>query len=146
VARVIGNQGTSFFTGEMIMNTCSTNIPYFLTAWHVLDNYVSSWQFLFQYWSPICSPSQNTSNTLQFNGASLMASNMSSDFALIRLNQTPPNNSNITYLGWNRSPNAALNSVGIHHPQGDVMKISADQNPPILADFNAPPFNSTALN
>lgn len=26
------------------------------------------------------------------------------------------------------------------------MKISADQNPPILADFNAPPFNSTALN
>jgi hypothetical protein len=62
------------------------------------------------------------------------------------LNQTPPNNSNITYLGWNRSPNAALNSVGIHHPQGDVMKISADQNPPILADFNAPPFNSTALN
>lgn len=146
VARVIGNQGTSFFSGEMIMNTCNTNIPYFLTAWHVLDNYISSWQFLFQYWSPTCLPSQNTANTLQFNGASLMASNMPSDFALVRLNQTPSNNSNITYLGWNRSPNAALNSVGIHHPQGDVMKISSDQNPPILAAFNAPPFNSNALN
>ena len=146
VAKVIGDQGTTFFTGEMIMNTCNTNMPYFLTAWHVLDNYVSSWQFIFQYWSPTCNPTQNTANTLQFNGAALIATNMTSDFTLVKLAQTPAANSNITYLGWNRSPNAALNTVGIHQPEGDVMKICSDANPPVLAGYNAPPFNTTVLN
>jgi hypothetical protein len=146
VAKVIGNQGTVFFTGQLVMNTCGTNIPYFLTAWHAVDAFVGTWQFIFNYWSPTCTPNQNNANTLQFNGAVLESDNMASDFALVRLNQTPAANSNISYLGWNRAAAAAANTVGIHHPEGDVMKICADANPPILAAFNAIPFNNPALN
>ena len=146
VALVIGDQGTDYFTGEMVMNTCGTNIPYFLTAWHALDGYVSTWQFVFRYWSPTCSPTQAPTNALQFNGASLLASNMASDFALIQLFQTPSSSSNITYLGWNRGTAAATNTVGIHQPEGDVMKICSDANAPLLAGFNAAPFNTNSLN
>lgn len=146
VAKIIGDQGTSTFTGEMIMNTCSTNAPYLLTAWHVLDNYVSSWQFIFQYWSPTCTPTQMPTNFLQFNGATLKASYEQSDFALVQLNQTPPSNSGITYLGWNRSPNAALNTVGIHNPRGDVMKICSDSTSPIPTGFYAFPFYTNTPN
>lgn len=146
VAKIIGGQGTLLFTGEMIMNTCGTNAPYLLTAWHTLDNYVSSWQFIFQYWSPTCNPTQMPTNTLQFNGAKLRASYEQSDFALVQLNQTPPINSGITYLGWNRSSIPALNTVGIHHAKGDVMKICSDPNPPIAAGYYGFPFYTYSPN
>lgn len=32
------------------------------------------------------------------------------------------------YLGWTRSNIAATNAVGIHHPQGDIKKISIEND------------------
>lgn len=50
------------------------------------------------------------------------------------MNQTPPANSGIHYAGWSRQTNAATNGVGIHHPQGDVMKISTYTTPLVRED------------
>ena len=35
---------------------------------------------------------------------------------------------NLSWLGWDRSGNTPSNGAGIHHPQGDIMKISIDED------------------
>lgn len=47
----------------------------------------------------------------------------------------PPVNSNITLSGWSRNNVGITQTTIIHHPAGDVMKISRDDNPPVFATF-----------
>lgn len=127
VALILDGLGLRLCTGSMMMNTSCTSIPYFLTADHCFDGFPGGWRFTFQAWSPTCTPSQNN-NGVTFNGSTLRARNQASDFCLVELNNTPPANSNIHYAGWNRSSTPATNATGIHHPRGDVMKISRANN------------------
>jgi hypothetical protein len=110
------------------MNTCNTNTPYFLTANHcvVEGGSVTNWVFQFQYWSATCTPNSGWHEDVQFNGSTLRASNAETDFALLQLNQTPPANSGIQYAGWNRSANIGNITTCLHHPRGDLMKVSND--------------------
>ena len=50
----------------------------------------------------------------------------SSDVALLILNETPPESYNVHYAGWDVSGNTPNIPVGIHHPSGDIKKISFD--------------------
>ena len=137
VGILMSSNGTSFCSGSMIMNTCGSNKPFFLTANHCFagDN-VSLWRFGFQAWSATCTPSQN-SNGLIFNGSTLKANWANSDFCLVELNNIPNINSNINYNGWNKSSIAATRAMGIHHPSGDVMKISEANNPVVRANYGS---------
>lgn len=128
VALIVVN-GQESCTGSLVMNTCNTNRPYFLTANHCLSGNVANWVFQFQTWSNTCIGNNGWREDVQFNGATLRANNAASDFALLELNQTPPANSGITYSGWNRNINVPNGSVGIHHPAGDLMKFSRDLDP-----------------
>lgn len=56
----------------------------------------------------------------------LAATGTISDCSLLRLNQTPTADRGLFYLGWSRSNLAPSNSTVLHHPRGDVMKISHD--------------------
>ncbi len=137
VALGISGDGTGTFSGSMMMNTCNTNRPLFLTANHVYElatpvRNVSGWRFTFQAWSATCTPSQN-SDGVTYNGSTLRANWANSDFCLVELNNTPPANSDIHYSGWTTSTIPAQNTTGIHHPSGDVMKISRAANPVIVA-------------
>jgi len=49
------------------------------------------------------------------------------------LNQVPPANSGLHYAGWDRSAAPAQNATGIHHPSGDLMKVSRANNPVAVA-------------
>lgn len=130
VALILDANSIALCTGALINNTCNFNTLNFLTANHCFDGNPANWKFTFQAWSSTCNPSQNA-NGVTLNGSTLRARNAASDFCLVELNQMPPANSNITFAGWNRNPAAALNTVGIHHPAGDVMKIAIDANPPV---------------
>lgn len=135
VALINANGG--YGTGSLLMNTCNTNIPYFLTANHVYEKAgnPSTWVFQFQYWSSVCTPNSGWTEEIQFNGAVLRARDGGTDFALLQLNQTPPLNSGIQYAGWSRG-NAGSAATSIHHPKGDLMKISTkdfDRGNPINA-------------
>jgi lysyl endopeptidase len=136
VALTLGSTGSTLCSGSMVMNTCNNNRPYFLTANHcfVADGNAASWRFTFQAWSATCTPSQNN-NGLTFNGSTLRARNAASDFCLVELNTTPPANSNIHYAGWNRNTAAATQATAIHHPRGDVMKISRADNGTTVGSF-----------
>ena len=47
-----------------------------------------------------------------------------SDFYLVELNQMIPNYIDAYFNGWSRTGEAAESGVSIHHPQGDIKKIS----------------------
>ena len=59
-------------------------------------------------------------------GSTRLANFFISDFALLLLNETPPDSFNIYYSGWSAEDNSADSSVGIHHPRGDIKKITFD--------------------
>lgn len=128
VAMMLLENGDRWCSGSMINNTCNDFRPYFLSAFHCTDGRnVSGMVFRFNYKSPGCTSSDGTS-FISFNGATLRAAWQTSDFALMELNTRPAQNSGITYAGWSRSTNAPASSTGIHHPNGDVMKISIDND------------------
>jgi hypothetical protein len=135
VSTILSANGSEFCTGSLVMNTCGTNTPYYLTANHCFNgnSNVGGWRFAFQAWSTTCpNPGTNTNGVI-YNGATLRARNAPSDFCLVELNQTPPVNSGLHYAGWNRSTTPAQNATGIHHPSGDLMKISRANNPVTVA-------------
>jgi lysyl endopeptidase len=125
VAMIVSNNVESC-TGSLVMNTCNTNRPFFLTANHCLNGNQANWVFQFQTWSTACATNTGWREDIQFNGATLRANNAATDFALLELAQIPPQNSGITYSGWSRSTTAPNGSVGLHHPAGDLMKFSRD--------------------
>ena len=116
----------AYASGALIMNTCSLNTPYFLTANHVLEQGGSpaNWVFQFFYYSTDCNTNTGYREDVQFNGATTRANYSPSDFALLELYQTPAVNSGIYYSGWDRSGTQGFSTTGIHHPNHDVMKIS----------------------
>jgi lysyl endopeptidase len=132
VAMILDSQGGSW-TGTLINNTCNNRVPYVLTASHAatlaITQPISRWRFIFQYKSATCAPLEDGSRHLLFNGATLRANSSWSDFALVEMDQVPPQNSGITYAGWDRTGALSPNGTCFHHPQGDVMKVSYDAEP-----------------
>ncbi|HEY0609143.1 MAG TPA: T9SS type A sorting domain-containing protein, partial [Chitinophaga sp.] len=127
VALLLLANDTRWCSGALVNNANNTDIPYLLTAFHCVSGQsVTNWKFIFHYWSPTCTPNQNGSTSLLFNHANLRASYSPSDFALLQLQQTPAAGSGIAYAGWSRSATAPTNTTAIHHPSGDVMKITFD--------------------
>jgi lysyl endopeptidase len=135
VALILDANGSALCSGAMVMNTCNTSTPFFLTANHCFTTSPTGWRFTFQAWSATCTPSQN-SNGVTFNGSNLRANSAASDFCLVELNNTPAANSGINYAGWNRNTAGITQTTIIHHPRGDVMKITRDDQAPAFANFS----------
>lgn len=136
IALILGD-GIIYCTGAMVMNTANTNTPYLLTANHcyVRAPNVGGWVFQFQTWSTVCNGNSGWSETHQYNGATLRANDAATDFALLELNTTPSVNSGINYAGWSRCVTPAPTATSIHHPSGDLMKISQENNPLISVSY-----------
>lgn len=127
--------GVEHCSGSLLYNDCYR--AFFLTAFHCLDNgddtltlaeqnAVDNWVFRFQYESPTCTDAVPTSY-LSFSGADFRAAWNTTDFALLELQEQVNGFSQIAFAGWNRQaapPDA--NVASIHHPQGDIKKISLD--------------------
>lgn len=130
VAMIVAN-GIIQCTGSLIMNTGNTNTPYFLTANHCLGaGNVPNWVFQFQTLSTDCATNTGWREDIQFNGCTLRANNGASDFALLQLNTTPLVNSGLFYSGWSRQTTGNTSTTILHHPAGDLMKISVDNQAP----------------
>ncbi len=122
VAIIIDN-GFRACTGAMVNNVAQDGTPYFLSANHCGVNISSNWSFVFNYDSPSCDgPDGDLSNSIV--GGVLRANYGPSDVSLFELSMPPPQNYVTYYAGWNRLDEAATSSVAIHHPAGDVKKIS----------------------
>ena len=128
---LIVSGGSAICTGALVNNTAMDGTPYFLTANHCLGGSVANWVFYFNHESAGCTGSNGPTNQ-SISGATLRASNGGSDFALLELNSTPPASFNVQYSGWDRTDLEANVSEAtcIHHPAGDVKKISHELDAP----------------
>jgi lysyl endopeptidase len=129
-------EGLGWCSGSLIANTDNDGRPYLLTAYHCQDGYTpfyNLWTFYFGYESPTCAnPIQNPlSNSLQ--GCVQRAGWRNSDFLLLELRSRLPNEFNAYFNGWNRDTfNLPVRTAMVHHPQGDVQKISIDNQAPTV--------------
>jgi len=96
-------------------------------------NEAQNWVFRYQYKSPspVCNGNETMSDDadfFSFSGSTFRAGWGNTDFALVEMNTTPPRGNRLFFAGYSRSTTGATSSVGIHHPKGDVMKISVETN------------------
>ncbi len=116
-------------SGVLIANTAKNEIPYLLTAEHCVNeqNTANSTVFYFNHESKSCN-SFLTSNLQTMNGATLLATGINIDFSLLQLNILPPEEYEPFYAGWTTAENSDPKLVCLHHPGGDLKKISIDED------------------
>ena len=137
VALVIkGNQVKC--SGTMLNNQTEDCTPYFLTAHHCVPNNnfssVNTWLFVFNYESENCGDGIDGTYEQSVSGAEYIAGFETSDFALLELSLPPPPDYEVWMSGWSALKEPANSVVAIHHPKGDVKKISFDSSPVISGD------------
>jgi hypothetical protein len=125
-------------TGSLINNTAQDGKPYLLTANHCVStaNGAAGAVFWFNYESTDCASTTNPSHQT-INSANLVATGGNLDFTLLELSSEPPSNYKVYYAGWNRGTTPATNTTCIHHPDGDIKKISIDNDAPIINDYGS---------
>lgn len=136
VVMITASNNTRICTGALVNNVRQDSTPYLLTASHCRVD--ASAIFIFNYESSSCDPSVDGSLSNSITGASQRAQAASSDFHLLELSSTPPPSYNVFYAGWSAINSPAPKSVTIHHPMGDVKKISIDNDTLIKSGFNDP--------
>ncbi|MBS4056818.1 MAG: PKD domain-containing protein [Bacteroidales bacterium] len=148
VARISIKIGGNYYwcSGSLINNTSNNRTPYFLTAGHcggaASASDLNQWIFYFNYQAPTCGGSGSGTNTMtgcQLKARDASAGDNGSDFYLVQFNSAIPNFFNVYYNGWNRTNTTddMGNGVSIHHPAGDIKKIST---------YSTPLVSSTAWN
>jgi hypothetical protein len=141
VCRMVIN-GNELCTGALINNTLNDQTPYVLSANHCVDSKLRAQNtvFVFNYESPACNGSDG-SVSQSISGASLMATKNQDkgylDFTLLRLSQAIPLAYQPYFAGWDSRNLAPQSVAGIHHPWGDVKKISVDNDPSVKSSFDA---------
>ncbi len=128
--------GAELCTGVLVNNTGSDYKAYVLTANHCIDTstLAANTIFVFNYISPWCDGPDLTSMH-SIAGSIFRAGNASIDFGLVELNQFPSLVYRPYLAGWDITATTPSNTYTLHHPEGDVMKISIDDNAPITSSY-----------
>ncbi len=148
VARISIKIGDGYYscTGSLINNVKEDCYPYFLTADHcaegATDEDLESWVFYFNYeavdcTNPATEPSSNTMTGAFHVANGGNGGDSGSDFYLLALETYPTEAWNVYYNGWNRSTTASAGGAGIHHPSGDIKKISTYTQTPISSSWGS---------
>ncbi len=145
VGLIMTANNSRFCTGALINNTGDDCHSYFLSANHCFANdavgAVLNDIFMFNYDSPspACPgiPTTDGITTETVQGATVIAKAVDSDFCLLELTNNPLDFYDVYYSGWDRTDVAAVGAAGIHHPSGDVKKISIENATLISGNFSA---------
>jgi len=136
IARIlmVFSNGQGWCTGSLVANTSNTFEPYFLTAHHcqLIGNNpdFGLWRFDFDYESTVCANPAIEPVPRSVLGSQRISYRSETDFMLLKINPIPPSYE-IYFNGWNRDGSLttiAPSSTYIHHPQGDIKKISVDND------------------
>ena len=146
VAMILVN-GNRWCTGSLVRSNVDNGQLYFLTADHCLRGSQNSpvkdavdnpecpeWSFVWNYETAGCpDPTTGPSAASVTTGATVVANWLNTDFALLRLTESPfmlPTAYSAYFNGWSRSNTITSSGVGIHHPSGDVKKIATFTSTP----------------
>ncbi|MBE9518654.1 MAG: T9SS type A sorting domain-containing protein [Bacteroidetes bacterium] len=124
---------TFYCTGVLVNNTSYDGTPYVITAEHCLNQqyYADRSVFQFNYESAECFGEDGPLN-MSISGSEVITHGDSIDFSLIELSNIPPASFGVYYAGWNRGDFQTSGTASIHHPFGDVKKISLDEQAPSI--------------
>ena len=134
VARIlmVFQTGEAWCSGTLIANTSGTFEPYFLTAHHcqlLLPNpEFDLWRFDFDFESIDCNNPVMEPAPKSVLGSERIAYRTETDFMLLKINPIPQNYE-VYFNGWNRdntTSSLAPRTTMIHHPVGDIKKITVD--------------------
>ncbi|NDV79386.1 trypsin-like peptidase domain-containing protein [Dysgonomonas sp. 511] len=130
---------TYLCSGSLVNNTANDKKPYILTANHCFENMTAAQvgantSFFFEYESPSCANAAPPGYKFH-KGSQLRVINplgMGGDVALLELSEAIPGDWDVYFNGWDRENTAAniKNGKVIHHPRGDVKKISSYASSP----------------
>lgn len=143
---VVEGGGAGWCTGSVVNNTALDCKPLFLTALHcgvsATAANMNQWKFYFRYEAPTCA-NPSVAGTLDdyfITGCVRMADandgggTSGSDFLLVQMGTLANQAATITTMksanfncywnGWDANNTATTGGVGIHHPAGDIKKIS----------------------
>lgn len=129
-------------TGSLVNNTLNDKAGLMLTAAHVVKQKgitadMETIQFYFNYEFAGCANEKiDPENYKTLIGADLLVQtsfHAGSDGALMELKTKIPEDYDVYFNGWSISEQQAKSGVVIHHPQGDVKKISTFTKP-LVAD------------
>ncbi|NDW17538.1 T9SS C-terminal target domain-containing protein [Dysgonomonas sp. 216] len=151
VVRIAMKYPNSWLTcsGSLVNNTNNDGTPYILTANHcffrenqagikdVSDCRVA--QFYFNYEFSSCDNQTNIPSYNTLVGGDLLVHtllNAGSDGLLLKLKNEVPKEWDPYYNGWDLSSDPGNTGVLIHHPEGDVKKISTFSQRPTIATWN----------
>ncbi|WP_354442243.1 trypsin-like peptidase domain-containing protein [Ottowia thiooxydans] len=128
VARMIyvENDDAYSCTGTLMADWNDTGTPYFLTAQHCISTQAvaSTLETAWFYKSSSCDSTSVDSNVRYVRGgATLLYASAATDTSFLRLNSSPP--AGVVFAGWDsNTPRPPTSVTGIHHPRGDLQKIS----------------------
>lgn len=126
--------GTNMCSGSLINNTLQDGTPLVLTANHCSNQPFDEWVFYFNYEHSACN-STDGSTSQSISGCQLKATSTKIDFRLVQLSSSVPINFKPYFAGWTLSTSPSANTSCIHHPGGDVKKISKDFNSQSIGDY-----------
>ena len=142
---------TYWCSGSLVNNTRQDNTPYVLTADHcgqgATPQDISEWIFYFNFESAGCPNPPDAPSARAMTGATTISAGgdvniRGSDFLLLLLDQYIPDTFDVWFNGWNRLDIPSQYGVGIHHPRGDIKKISTYTTPLVDTTWNQHPEKS----
>ncbi len=153
VAEILVVEGMlgGYCSGSLVNNTANDGTPYFLTADHCGGTAsaaeLAQWQFYFHFEATGCTNPTSEPAYETVTGAELRArgpENGGTDFLLLELSTTAANLAaiNTYYNGWDRSTTPSTAGVCIHHPKGDIKKISTYTSPVTIESWGGALANS----
>ncbi len=152
VMRIEIKGGSNYYwcSGTVINTTDNSKIPYIISAGHCVQySTLSDYRkfiFYFNYEASGCSTPTygNEPSYVSYQGCTRLAydntyGDNGTDYLLVKLRDNFTESHNPYFAGWSRSNTAPSQGVGIHHPSGDIKKISTFTQKPTSAEA----YNST---
>ena len=132
--RMVAEEGVALCTGTLLNNVNEDRVPLVLTAFHclrpgegTLTPLFDMWFFDFNYEGQSCANPDEEPGVIALQGAEILSEWEDTDMMLLRIKEEIPENSNIYFNGWDRrESHQPQKSVIIHHPSGDIKKITTD--------------------
>jgi len=128
---VVVEEGTGYCSGSLVNNTAEDGKPYLLTAFHCMDGFTplwDLWRFDFGFEGPDCSNPATQPDPISFTGCIPRSGWQASDFLLLELATPITSDFDLHFNGWNRADSVPEHVRSLHHPRGDIKKVSLDTN------------------
>lgn len=132
------NHNSYLCSGTLLADVPRDHKNYFITAAHCAGtateaaSMVIYWNYQSTQCAALVAPAGGFFGD-DLHGATLRATRADVDFSLVELTQAPPAAWSPYYAGWDASGAQPAATIGIHHPSGDVKKITAGPAPSTIA-------------